>query len=570
MKRSLAMFAVVVLGCASHAFSQCRSAQGNTTRDVTYYKQSLNGDLADYGTIFEEAAPWSSCTQDAADALYKKLYTTFHPETLGQGFPSWQTGLTDAQVNLTLHDPFQRWLSGGDVALIHATALRLANVGKLTKPLDDLIHQINYVRNVDFYCGWDNFWGKDQNSCMEEYAIGSMGYAWIAAYRAKRNVGDDVTTPLNNAHDDVGYALSTDHYSLCAWDGTTYASTAPANPCSGSISDIIAGTHIPIAFHTGDSIPYGFGLLTSIASAAVANKGAVPTSNTSTFLSSPQKTVVQQLYAHSIPHTTYSVDPMTGAVTFDWKSDCSQFTKQGNAMVVTSTNPCGANTPQVGGPKMFPLDAFIGTYAPPVASTQPKFDIFDPNLFCDGTDQYCEFFSAGRRAVYGQMAHDWVVNPPVFSNTGLGDYTATFQTYDASHYLSARNGGGSDVNAEATSVGTNERFSVYIRSASSQLSDGDTITIQSLATKNAQWVAAENGGGTGSVANANRVWPGSWETFTIHKLNGTGAINNGDPVALTSINGFYVSATNGGGSTVLVDKTSAITWERFTIGLTHN
>jgi hypothetical protein len=560
MKRSLMMFTVAVLCFVPQAFSQCRSSQGNTTRDVTYYKQALNGDLADYGTIFEEAAPWSSCTQAAADALYKKLYTTFHPETVG--FNSWSTGVYDAQAGFTLHAPFRGWLRGGDSALVHATALRLANVGKLTKPLDDLIKQIDYQLDVDVNCGWTNFWTKDQNSCMDDYAIGAMGYAWVAAFRAKR--GGDVSTPEGLARTQVANALSTDHYSICAWNGSTYVSPAPASPCTGTINDILNNGYIPISFHTGDSIPYGFGLLTSVASAAVGIKVADP--NTSTpFLDSTQQAVVQKLYTHSIPHTNYNGS--TNPVTFDWVNDCSKFTKDSNgAMVVTPDNVCGANTPS---PKMFPLDAFINAYAPPVASSEPKFDIFDTSLFCDGTDGYCDFFSAGRRAVYGQMAHDWVVNPVVFSNTGLGDYTATFQTYDG-HYMSARNGGGSDVNAEATSIGNNERFSVYIRSTSSSLSDGDTITIQSLGTQNAQWVAAENGGGTGSVANANRIWPDGWETFVIHKLNGTGAISNGDPVALTSVNGYYVSATNGGGSTVLVDKTSAITWERFTIGLSHN
>ena len=62
----------------------------------------------------------------------------------------------------------------------------------------------------------------------------------------------------------------------------------------------------------------------------------------------------------------------------------------------------------------------------------------------------------------------------------------------------------------------------------------------------------------------------SWETFTVHKMNGTGAISNGDPVALTSINGYYVSANNAGGSNVTVDRTAAQWWETFTIGLTHN
>ncbi|HEY4639752.1 MAG TPA: hypothetical protein VII75_00275 [Thermoanaerobaculia bacterium] len=561
MKLTLATIAVAVLCCGSNAFAQCRSDQGNTTRDVTYYKQALNDDLADYGTIFEESAPWSACTQAAADALYKKLYTTFHPDVVG--FNNWTTGVYDAQAGFTLHAPFRGWLRGGDAALVHATALRLANVGKLTKPLDDLIKQIDYQLDVDVNCGWSNFWTKDQNSCMDDYSIGAMGYAWVAAFRAKR--GGTVSTPESAARTAVANALSTDHYSICAWNGSTFVSPAPASPCTGNINDIVNNGYIPISFHSGDSIPYGFGLLTSVASASVGIHVADP-NTTTPFLDSTQQAVVQKLYTHSIPHTTYNGG--TSPATFTWNSDCSAFSLDGSGnMVVTPTNGCGANTPS---PKMFPLDAFINAYAPPVASSEPKFDIFDSSLFCDGTDSYCGFFSAGRRAVYGQMAHDWVVSGPNFANTGLGDYTATFQTYDGTHYLSATSGGGSDVNAQAASVGTNERFSVYIRSTSSQLTDGDTITLQSLGTQNAQWVAAESGGGTGSVANANRIWPGSWETFTIHKLNGTGAISNGDPVALTSVNGYYVSANNGGGSNVTVDRTSAITWERFVIGLTHN
>jgi hypothetical protein len=132
----------------------CRSFLGNpdANTDVTTYKNDLNVDLADYGVIYDEAAPWSGCTQAAADALYKKLYTTFNPSVVGKpAFPR-----TSAQINGSFYQ-FQGWLGGGDVALIQATALRLANIGKLSKPLDDLVQRVSniYVFNVDQNCGFD-------------------------------------------------------------------------------------------------------------------------------------------------------------------------------------------------------------------------------------------------------------------------------------------------------------------------------------------------------------------------------------------------------------------------------
>src|SRR5205823_14330577 len=126
MKRFLTLFIVAVLFDAGAAFA-CRS-DDVFFPSVTTFHNSLNPDLIDYGTFFEEAAPWSGCIQAAADGLYKKLYLTLNSNI-------WP--FADPQVGMV--GPYNRWLSGGDIALIHATALRLANSGKLSKPLDDLI-----------------------------------------------------------------------------------------------------------------------------------------------------------------------------------------------------------------------------------------------------------------------------------------------------------------------------------------------------------------------------------------------------------------------------------------------
>ena len=557
MKRCAMLLSITVVFYASRAMA-CRSDAYNPTWDPTTFHQSLNTDVNDYGIFFEEAAPWSPCTQAAADGLYKKIYLTLHDL-------SWP--YNDPAVGSV--GPYGRWLSGGDIALIHATALRLANVGKLTKPLDDMIQKLDYKANIDNYCGWNNFWGKDQNSCMDDWAVAAMGYGWVAAYRAKRGL-PDAWLAESSALDAMRNALSTSAQSICAWDGRTSVSPAPDSPCTGTLADLTApnSTFVPISFHTGDSLPYGLGLFTSLASASVAIRLADPSITELGLLDAGEKGAVQKLYYHSLPHTDGT----------NWYSDCSRFTRtfdqNGNStMTVTADNPCMANFTS---PKMFPIKEWVQRYAPDASSSEPSFDQWDPTLFCDvptdpdpGRAEYCNFYGPGRRSVYGQMALSWVTSPPIFSSTTLSDYTVTLRTANG-YYLSARGGGGADVNAEATAVSPSEQFSVYIRNGHTQLMDGDTVTLQSLTVLLAQWVSAEGGGGDGSTLNANRLVPSTWETFTVHKMNGTGAISNGDPVALSSINGYYVSANNAGGSTVTVDRTSAQWWETFTIGLTHN
>ena len=572
-KRYAALFAVTALFIAGGAFAQCRSSLGypSSDTDTTTYKDNLNVDLSDYGVIFEEAAPWSGCVQAAADALYKKIYTTYNPSLVSKS--AWP----HSSDQVPSYGPYQGWLSGGDAALIQASALRLANIGKLTKPLDDLVKRVNadYRLNVDQKCGFDGYvqdpylgytqrW-RTQNSCMEDYSIGAMAWAWTAAYRGKRGIYDSAT-PASYARTAASNALSTDT-SVCGWNGQTTIDPAPSRgPCTGTQSNIRYNGYVPISMHGGDSMPYGAGLFTSLGGAAVGLKVLDP--NAPLSLTADEQAVVQALYNHARDHT-YSDESNFH------ESDCYSFSLSGTAVVASLGYNCGdGNTHYL--PKMFPVADFVGQYAPSSASTAPTFGTFDPYLFCDtsvdmpGQPGGCFFYNSGRRAVYGTMGQSWVQSTPNFTNFGLSDYTVTLRTGNG-NYLSATSGGGYDVNATPTTAGANEQFSMMIRtSGHTSLNDGDQITLQTMTSNNAQWLTAEGGGGSGSVMNANRIYPASWETFTVHKLNGTGAINSGDPVALTSVNGYYVSAMNGGGSTVTVDRTAALSWETVTIGITHN
>lgn len=90
------------------------------------------------------------------------------------------------------------------------------------------------------------------------------------------------------------------------------------------------------------------------------------------------------------------------------------------------------------------------------------------------------------------------------------------------------------------------------------LSDGDTVTLRTGA--NGLFACADNGGGGNVVAN--RVFDGSWETFTIYKPGG-GSIGNADYISLKADNGQYLCAENGGGSYVIANRNNAGTWETF-------
>src|SRR5438094_2950904 len=146
-------------------------------------------------------------------------------------------------------------------------------------------------------------------------------------------------------------------------------------------------------------------------------------------MSTNKKTIIQKLYSHARAKT-YADES-------DFMPDCVKFALDvpTNTMKTQSYNCADENTPAK--PKMFPLWDFIRIYAPPEATTDPKFNVFDedpavhPSLFCDfptGLAWWggpCEIWSPGRRSIYGQMAKIWITDPPNFVNTGLSDYTVT-------------------------------------------------------------------------------------------------------------------------------------------------
>jgi hypothetical protein len=565
MPRSTFLLAVVVslLG-VSEAFATCRS-EVTWVRDVSTLKTSTdqfnvtranaNENLFDYGVIFEDANN-TTCAPAASVALYKKVKATLALPNYPDPSINWQVGTTVG--------PYGGWLEGANLGLVYAAALRLGANGALTKPLVALIDSINYPGNIDAYCGFgtnragqSNIWTV-QNSCMDDWAMVAHARGWQAAWKARTVGFPNVWAAQTNAA--IAGALNITE-SICSHrQGDPLPNPAPATgPCTGSIADLDNGAATPVALHNGDAMPYGIGLMTGVASAVV---GMESTGVTKTF-SSDEVKVAKALFRNSDFHTEW--DP---TYQYSFKQDCYSFSLSGGGLARGNTFGCwepGYGDGKNNGyqPEMFLVHDFYDWKIGVPTPVNFDFDYFQDSLFCDDpTNGNCIFFGPGRKAVYKTLGGEWVYSRPALSVATV-DYTSTFKAYDNAHYLSARNGGGSDVNAEPTTIGNNERFSMIDINGGTLMS-GDYVYLQ---VANGNYVSATNGGGSTVVAQFNT--PLTWERFTIQKISGTGQIFTGNQVALKVLNNQYISAVNGGGSSTTAQYSPAGTWETFTLNFTR-
>ena len=107
-------------------------------------------------------------------------------------------------------------------------------------------------------------------------------------------------------------------------------------------------------------------------------------------------------------------------------------------------------------------------------------------------------------------------------------------------YVCALLGGNSTVAANRLAVGVWERFSLNDHNGGTLMANDEV----SLQTYNGMLLCAELGGG--GQLSANRRALGPWEQFVIVKTAGSGAVVEGDKIALRSVNGNYLRAGSGG------------------------
>jgi beta-glucanase (GH16 family) len=125
-------------------------------------------------------------------------------------------------------------------------------------------------------------------------------------------------------------------------------------------------------------------------------------------------------------------------------------------------------------------------------------------------------------------------------------------------FLVAENGGGGIVNANRDVASAWETFQLVDINGGA-LQSGDLVLLQA---SNGNYFSAENGGG--GIVDANRTTPLDWETFRIGRVGGGSTINFGDQVTLqTKTRGLFLSALNGGGSSLSADRAVASGWESF-------
>jgi hypothetical protein len=126
-------------------------------------------------------------------------------------------------------------------------------------------------------------------------------------------------------------------------------------------------------------------------------------------------------------------------------------------------------------------------------------------------------------------------------------------------YVSAELGGNSTVTAGKTAIGGWEKFSANDDNGGT-LDHNDTISLQ---VNDGLFLTAASGGGGALLATQRAL--GAYEKFTIVKTSGSGAIVNGDSVALRSVNGNYVTAVSA--TSVNVSATSIGAAQTFTAAL---
>jgi hypothetical protein len=138
-------------------------------------------------------------------------------------------------------------------------------------------------------------------------------------------------------------------------------------------------------------------------------------------------------------------------------------------------------------------------------------------------------------------------------------YDSMLSLHASTGYISAELGGNSTITAAKTSIGSWEKFSANDVNGGT-LSANDVVSLQ---VYDGLYLTATGGGG-GTLTASVRT-PGTNEQFTLVKTVGSGAIANGDTVALKSANNHYVTVVSG--SVVDVSATTIGAAQTFTATL---
>ena len=449
----------IYLSLSLFCLALCSAAEGqtcasDTTADIENGNESLGPGLNAYAIIFRDADPRNpGCNQSAANHLETKLINTF-----GQDYPNSGTVYPIDQLNAlnpaTFPHPapafgsagtLQGWLEGGFPTYIFPTALRLYTEGKVSPNLEKLLDKVAefMASNATFdsqgkfvltsrdpgglfpHCALDST-GDFGNNCMDDYSIAAAGFAWAAAYKTFRQKVNlpDLIGPANAA---IAASFSTDA-SICIVPDAVIKNRTPQNmpasgrgPCTGTVQDLRATPPAQtFSLNHGHQTPaYGYGLLTSISSAAFGLKLA----GASHSFSPDEKTVALALLdeANRLTRFTGQGSPLdylfASRPTLNDPEACLKIVPVGASTFATApqfqiTAPINnTDTTQSGDcadfgykPRMYALgDFFSDSNVIGAASTAPlPLGFGGSTLFQDPGG----FFNIGREVYYGSLGWD--------------------------------------------------------------------------------------------------------------------------------------------------------------------
>ena len=360
-------------------------------------KGDPNANLNDYGRILQDADD-ANCGQAAMYTLTDKLNNDLDYRT----------------------DTFQQWLDGFLVAEIYAAAMRIGAQGWASQGLDNQLYELagRFQHNAtepSGTCGYDNW-----NTCMDDLVGTASGYAWMAAYMKRRpnrwtqaEVDAKITLAeqyLHKALKPVSAAEPTN--GICLRDKpVTSGSFTPL--CTGTAAELAAGTAETFSVNHGrQKLHYGFGLMTSVASAKLALELAGNKANGTQFQFSTDGTE-QNIARALMDEVSRHFDPATRNYKYN---DCIKRLDT-NGVITYPAADCGDGYH----PDMMALKAFYDTRIGNTPNGNYTSNDFNVNFFTlsdqyetiNGVNRDTQHFSYGRFETYGIQAYAWFVsNPP--------------------------------------------------------------------------------------------------------------------------------------------------------------
>ena len=373
--KSICMTAVLFAALALF-LTPTLSACVATDPGITNFPRSGNQDLNDYGALFIDAGD-PNCAEGAMYNLTAKLAN-----------------------HLASPQPFQHWLDGYYVALIYGAGLRLGELGWANKDLDwqldysppDSPHATvanSFVHVDSGICDPAVF-----NTCMDDFAGSAAAYAWMAAYKSRRNnPGHDTAADVQNARDAAATKIHQALSAVCIRMKPVEENRFPV--CDGSVAALENQTAETLSVNGGvQLIHYGFGLMTSVLSAA---QGYEVAGGGKFGFSPDEQAIAKGLYDEIAKHTDSSGNFLVPA-------DCLKLDT--NGAIVGGSDCSGAGIPGPAyEPNMYQLKGPYDYYFPgviPNSSSVYTSTTFNGSLFNS------DHFGYGRLATYHDMGGSWI------------------------------------------------------------------------------------------------------------------------------------------------------------------